>query len=107
MPTFALADAPTIVAAKASLRGDQWSFDVTLRHNDTGWDHYADGWRVVDDQGRELGMRVLHHPHEHEQPFTRSLGGVDIPSGVHQVFIQARDTADGWAAALFAVPLPR
>ena len=44
-------------------------------HPDTGWDDYADGWRVLDMDGNELGMRVLHHPHVDEQPFTRSLSG--------------------------------
>ena len=41
-------------------------------------------------------MRVLHHPHETEQPFTRSLGGVVIPEIVSQVQIQARCNVDGW-----------
>jgi len=74
----ALADPPTIDQVRASATGDTWRFDVTIRHPDTGWDHYADGWRVLDMDGNELGMRVLHHPHETEQPFTRSLGGVVI-----------------------------
>ena len=69
---------------------------MTIRHPDTGWDHYADGWRVLDMDGNELGMRVLLHPHETEQPFTRSLGGVVIPDGMTQVQIQARCIVDGW-----------
>ena len=103
--TAAMADAPVIVAAQASQRGDNWSFDVTIKHPDTGWDHYADGWRVLDAEGTELGLRTLFHPHEHEQPFTRSLGGVAIPKGTTQVFIQARDNVTGWAESLYAVPL--
>ncbi|AXT28632.1 hypothetical protein D1823_14105 [Ruegeria sp. AD91A] len=92
----ALADPPTIEKVRASSNGDAWRFDVTIRHPDTGWDHYADGWRVLDMDGNELGMRVLHHPHETEQPFTRSLGGVVIPENVSQVQIQARSNVDGW-----------
>ncbi|WP_425079392.1 hypothetical protein [Ruegeria denitrificans] len=92
----ALADPPTIDQVRASATGDTWRFDVTIRHPDTGWDHYADGWRVLDMDGNELGMRVLHHPHETEQPFTRSLGGVVIPESVSQVQIQARCNVDGW-----------
>lgn len=99
------ADAPEIVGAKATQRGETWTFDVTLRHGDTGWDHYADGWRVLDEKSQELGLRTLVHPHENEQPFTRSLGGVAIPAGTKQVFIQARDNVDGWAEPLFAVTL--
>ncbi|UUV06102.1 hypothetical protein [Ruegeria sp. YS9] len=92
----ALADPPTVEQVRASATGDTWRFDVTIRHPDTGWDHYADGWRVLDMDGNELGMRVLHHPHETEQPFTRSLGGVVIPESVSQVQIQAQCNVDGW-----------
>lgn len=92
----ALADPPTIEQVRTSTNGETWRFDVTIRHPDTGWDHYADGWRVLDMDGNELVMRVLLHPHETEQPFTRSLGGVVIPDGMTQVQIQARCIVDGW-----------
>ena len=50
-----------------------WRFDVTVRHNDEGWDHYADAWQVIDPgSGDILGERILAHPHDNEQPFTRS-----------------------------------
>ena len=76
---------------------DTWSVDVTLRHGDTGWDHYADNWRVVDAEGRVLGDRVLYHPHVDEQPFTRGLGGIAIPEGTERVFVEAHDTVHGWS----------
>lgn len=101
----ALADAPKIEAVTAVPSGTTWRFDVTLSHPDTGWDHYADGWRVLDMQGNELGLRVLAHPHVQEQPFTRSLSGVVIPTGTTQVQIQARCLVDGWADALYVVDL--
>lgn len=83
-----------IVARKAA--DGSWRFDVTISHPDTGWEHYADGWRVLDMDGQELGMRVLAHPHVNEQPFTRSLSGVRIPEGTKQVQLQARDKPGGW-----------
>lgn len=101
----ALADDATIEAAEARAFGDTWSFSVTLRHGDTGWDDYADGWRVVTEDGTELGLRVLYHPHVEEQPFTRSLGGVAIPDGVETVYIEARTNTDGWGTARFPVSL--
>ncbi|TMV07269.1 hypothetical protein FGK63_13520 [Ruegeria sediminis] len=102
----ALADPPVIEDAFAARSGDGWRFDVTVSHPDTGWDHYADGWRVLDMQGNELGMRVLYHPHEQEQPFTRSLGGVQIPDGTAQVQLQARCNVDGWNQATHLITLP-
>ena len=49
-----------------------YRFSVTVRHNDQGWDHYADKWDVVAPDGTILATRILHHPHDKEQPFTRS-----------------------------------
>ena len=46
--------------------------------------------------GRCSGERVLLHPHVDEQPFTRSLSGVAIPSDVEQVTVRAHDNVDGW-----------
>jgi hypothetical protein len=43
-------DVRIIEAAFHSSDGEVWTVDVTLKHDDTGWDHYADNWRVVDDQ---------------------------------------------------------
>jgi hypothetical protein len=100
-----LADPPRIEAVAATDTGANWRFDVTLSHPDSGWEHYADGWRVLDMQGNELGLRVLAHPHEHEQPFTRSLGGVALPDGARQVKIQARCLVDGWNAETYLVDL--
>ena len=71
-------------------------FDVTLSHPDTGWDHYADGWRVELADGTVLGTRVLAHPHVTEQPFTRS-SNIEVPEGVDVVFIRASCNVDGWA----------
>lgn len=102
----ALADDPHIISTSTSASGDTWQVSVTLSHPDTGWDHYADGWRVLNMNGTELGLRVLAHPHEQEQPFTRSLGGVHIPEGTQHVQIQARCLVDGWATDRVTVTLP-
>jgi hypothetical protein len=103
--TPALADAPVINNVSVTKSGALWSFDVTISHGDTGWDDYADGWRIVDGQGKQLGMRELAHPHVNEQPFTRSLSGVTIPAGLTEVGIQARDTLGGWSSEIKRVPL--
>jgi len=102
----AFADDPVIEKISAVQSGGTWRFDVTLSHPDTGWDDYADGWRVLDMQGNELGIRVLHHPHVNEQPFTRSLSGVQIPGSATQVQIQARSNVDGWGAETVLFTLP-
>ncbi|WP_052261683.1 hypothetical protein [Leisingera sp. ANG-M1] len=102
----AFAEEPVIENATARQSGSSWTFSVTLSHPDTGWEHYADGWRVLDMEGNELGLRVLAHPHEHEQPFTRSLSGVQIPEGTASVQIQARCLVDGWGQGTYILTLP-
>ena len=105
LATPVAADPPVIEKVVAVAQGTAWRFDVTLRHGDTGWDDYADGWRVLDMNGKELGMRELFHPHVNEQPFTRSLSGIEIPAGVTQVRIEARDSVGGWSGAITTVTL--
>ncbi len=97
----------TVVDAKARASGSgAFSFDVTLKHGDTGWDHYADRWDVVAPDGTVLGSRVLYHPHVDEQPFTRGLSGVSVPDGVKEVIIRAHDKVHGNSAAALTVTLP-
>ena len=86
---------------------ESWRFHVTVRHGDTGWDHYADKWDVVAPDGTVLGTRVLLHPHESEQPFTRSLGGVKVPAGVSRVTLRAHDSVHGYGGQEMAVELAR
>jgi hypothetical protein len=105
LATTAQAQEPEITKVTAIELGNAWRFDVSILHPDTGWKHYADGWRVLGMGGTELGMRVLGHPHENEQPFTRSLSGVQIPQGIKQVQIQARDLPGGWNTSTTVVNL--
>ena len=72
-----------------------YTFYVTVRHRDEGWDHYANVWRVVPaDDNSEVsnGERILLHPHDNEQPFTRSQARV-IARGT--VSIEAADNIHG------------
>lgn len=97
-----------IVHARFRLSGaGTWSVDVTLRHADSGWEHYADAWRVVAGDGTVLGTRTLYHPHETEQPFTRSLGGVAIPASMTAVDVEAHDKVHGWSPRRVQVDLEK
>ena len=105
-PGSALAGAADVVGAEARRAGETWTFEATVRHADTGWDHYADAWRVVGPDGTVYGTRELLHPHVEEQPFTRSLSGVTIPAGVSTVTVEARDSVHGSGGATVEVALP-
>ncbi len=102
----AFAEPPVVENVTAQASGDSWRFSVTLRHPDSGWDHYADGWRVELPDGTVLATRELLHPHETEQPFTRSQSGIPIPAGTGQVKIRAKCSVDGWTEETTTFELP-
>ncbi len=82
-------------------------FSVTLRHGDTGWEHYADRFEVQSLDGDMLGFRILRHPHVREQPFTRVLEGVTISRSIERVRIRARDSVHGYGGAELTIQLSR
>jgi len=89
-----------------------WTFHVTVRHPDNGWEDYANGWDVVLTDGSILKRgagdpftRLLLHPHESEQPFTRSQGGLVIPAGNSQVAVRAHDLVNGFGGRQVIVDL--
>jgi hypothetical protein len=100
------ADPPKVVDITAQQNAGSWRFSVTLEHADTGWEDYADGWRVETLSGEVLATRVLGHPHVNEQPFTRSQSGVVIPQGQARVQIRARDLIGGWSDHAVPFDLP-
>lgn len=87
--------------------GGSYRFDVTVRHADEGWDHYANAFQVLGPGGTVLGTRELLHPHVNEQPFTRSLSGVAIPAGTDEVTVRAVDSVHGTGGREMIVPVPR
>ncbi len=85
-----------VLLVRAVQSADQsWTFHVTVQHPDTGWEDYADGWDVLIPEEEVLkpdpGLRftrLLLHPHQAEQPFTRSQSKILIPEGVTQRAVQ-------------------
>lgn len=97
-----------VVEVYVKKTGDNvFHFSVAVRHQDEGWNHYADKWEVVAPDGTVLGTRVLHHPHVNEQPFTRSLSGVKIPDDIEAVTVRAHDSVHQYGGKTVAVELPR
>ena len=98
-------DVETVVVRQTA--AGVYSFDVTLRHADSGWEHYADAWEIRDADGTVLARRVLVHPHVNEQPFTRSLGGVRPPASLRRVTVVAHDSLHGYGGIEMTVDLPK
>lgn len=96
------ADSPQVLAVEATAADASGArrFAVTVRHGDTGWDHYANAFTISSPEGDLLAKRVLHHPHVHEQPFTRSQGGVVIPAHLTHIVVHAHDSVHGQGAGI-------
>ncbi len=106
--TPVLAGDADVIGVKARLvRPGTVDFDVTVRSRDTGWERYADRLEALTPDGRVLATRVLDHPHETEQPFTRDLYGVPVPTGVGQIRIRAHFKPGGYGGEELVVVVPR
>lgn len=97
---------PDIVDASVTGDGSGYNFIVTMSSPYDSPERYADAWRVIGDDGQVYGVRELLHDHAHEQPFTRSLEGVEIPEKVTSVTVQGRDQIYGWGGGVVEVSLP-
>ena len=84
---------------------DVYNFDVTVKHEDEGWDHFVNGWEVLSPDGKVLAVRVLRHPHANEQPFTRSMP-VQIPQDISEVIVRAHDSVHEYGGREMTVKLP-
>jgi hypothetical protein len=82
-----------------------WCFNTTVKHNDQSWGHYADGWEILDLDGNQMAYRVLHHPHDNEQPFTRSQCNIQIPTAISQVVVRAKCNTHGFGGKPIVVDL--
>lgn len=95
-----------VVGATIDVSGDAYRVSATILSSDTGWEKYADAWEVRAPDGAILGTRVLAHPHVDEQPFTRSLSDVEIPPGISNVEIIARDSVAGFCGETVSIAVP-
>lgn len=103
----AVAGEADILSAEVTAAGEgRFHVSATVRHADTGWDHYADLFDVLAPDGTVLGQRVLHHPHVEEQPFTRHLRDLAIPAGIDRVTVRAHDSVHGLGGATVEVAVP-
>lgn len=107
-PGSALAGLADVLQAQIRPAAAPGRFDVeaTVRHADSGWDHYANRWEILAPDGSVLATRILAHPHVHEQPFTRALTGVAIPPTFTWVRVRAHDLVHGYGGREVTIGVP-
>lgn len=106
LPGLYAGEADVIKVEVKKHKKNTYKFSVTVSHKDTGWKHYANKWDIVGEDGTILGTRILHHPHENEQPFTRSLSDVFIPADVKTVIVRAHDSVHKYGGKMIPLKLP-
>lgn len=96
----AYAHPPQIIKAEAYAKPNQlFDIAVTVKHADTGWDHYANQWVIISDGETQLAKRTLYHPHVNEQPFTRYSRDVLMPVDAKRITIHATCNQGGESSA--------
>lgn len=105
-PAIAEQKYPDVVDVRVSATGNSYRFDVTLSSPYDSRERYADAFRIKTVDGNTLGIRQLLHDHAYEQPFTRSLTGVEIPADISEVIVEGRDQKYGWGGKTMKVSVP-
>ena len=76
-----------------------YSLSVTISSPDIGCESYADRWEAISEEGELLTRLVLLHAHVEEQPFTRSVGGLNVQPG-DTVIIRAHMSVGGYSGSV-------
>jgi hypothetical protein len=97
-----LREANVVDVSVGSSDGD-YTFDVTLDHDDDGESGYANWWQVERLDGTRLGRRELLHAHS-QQPFTRSET-IAIPAEVSCVVVRGHDETHEYGGQVLTVDL--
>ena len=106
MMTISIAGEADVIDVTVEPLGDgQYRISATVLHEDAGWDHYANRWDVLDESGHVIGSRELAHPHENEQPFTRSLN-ISIPATIKKITVRANDSVHATGGKIFVIDVP-
>lgn len=99
---------PDILSAELSgPDGTEYDIAVTVSSPYDSPDRYADGWRVLDEDGNVLAEHELAHDHANEQPFTRSRGPFVIPEGVAKITVEGHDQEHGYGGETITIDVPR
>lgn len=98
---------PDILEAELSGSDGEYRIAVTVSSPYDSPERYADGWRVLDEDGTVLAEHELGHDHANEQPFTRSRGPFEIPDNVNEVSVEGHDQEHGYGGKTVTIEVPR
>ncbi len=96
-------DIPTANITAVTTQGDEdgYTFNVTIKSDETGCDQYADWWEILKADGTLVYRRILAHSHPNDQPFTRSGGPVKITQD-EMLYIRAHMNKLGYVGDVYS-----
>ena len=77
-----------------------YTFNITVKSDETGCDQYADWWEVLKEDGTLVYRRILAHSHPDDQPFTRSGGPVKVDQN-ENLYIRAHMNKLGYVGDVY------
>ncbi|MGI9509153.1 MAG: hypothetical protein ACR2QJ_07380 [Geminicoccaceae bacterium] len=80
--------------------------EVTIEHEDTGWDDYVEAWEIFGPNGEILGIRPFFEPELEREKTISALSGVIIPEDIKTVTIRARTYPAGLEGGPYRVDIP-
>lgn len=87
------------------LSSGNYNFHVSIQHDDSGWDHYANRWEILDLQGNILAVRDLRHPQLDKDTYQKTKNNIEIPEGIRTVQVRAHDIMHGYGGHVMTVEL--
>jgi hypothetical protein len=94
---------PDIVEVEVERGDGSATLRVTVSSPYDSPERYADGWRVLDQDGKVLGEHTLLHDHAGEQPFTRTQSDLVVPEGTDRLTVEGRDSVHGYGGGTVSV----
>jgi hypothetical protein len=100
-------DEPKVLFVKLWRFKNQYWYEITFEHDDTGWDHYVDYWTVVDDRNRPIQKIWTGRPTPGGWPFKHTTRSLVVPTGVNTLVFKAHCKIHGMGTQWVTVDLTK
>jgi hypothetical protein len=105
--SLAMAKDVRIDKVEMEQNGGVWTAHVTFKHDDTDFNHFVDGWRIVDAKHKVLAQQSLYHPHTGSKTFKENLAGIIVPTGTKLIYVEAHAKPHGWSKQRVRIDLTK
>lgn len=100
-----LAGPANIAMVKITGIESSMTIEVVLKHDDDGWEHYADSVAIFTTAGEKLANVAIKRPHAGHDYISVRLNNLDLPEGTEALIIKGNCSIDGWVGQPVTVSL--